>query len=115
MTRRSGLDSRAPLLAVVAWASCLVVRLVPGGLGVLGALVAASLATGFLLRGRLDRPIVRMVAAGGVVALAAGLVGWAHLERARDNPVADLAAEGAAVTAEAVVTGDPRTVRGRYA
>lgn len=110
-----GVDARAPLLAMVAWTSCLVVRLVPGGLGVLGASVAASVATTFLLRSRIDRPLLRMLAAAGVVALAAGLVGWAHLERARDNPVAHLAGEGAAVTAEAVVTGDPRTVRGRYA
>ena len=115
MTGPRGLDPRAPVLAMVAWAACLVVRLVPAGPAVLGALVAASLVGALLARGRLERPVLRMLLAAGVVGLAAGLVSWGHLERARDNPVADLAAQGAAVTAEALVTGDPRTVTGRYA
>lgn len=115
MTLERGLDARAPLLAVVAWVSCLVVRLVPPVPAVLGVLLAATLPTAFLLRGRLDRPILRMIAASGVVALTAGLVTWGHLERTRDNVVADLAVDGAAVTAEGIVTGDPRTVKGRYA
>jgi competence protein ComEC len=100
-----------PLLAATAWGTCLGLRLLAGWLVVLGLL---ALVVGTSVVVHRDRPALRMVAAAGVVALTAGLVSWAHLERARDNPAADLASVGAAVTAEAVVTGDPRTVHGPY-
>ncbi len=96
---------------MIAWATCLGLRYLTGWLVVL-CLLAGVVGTAVLARR--DRSALRMVVAAGVVALTAGLVSWAHLERARDNPAAALAAAGAAVTAEAVVTGDPRTVHGTY-
>ena len=113
MTRARGLDPRLPLLAVAAWAACLVVRLAPAlvpGL-VLTLVLVGALA---LVRLRPGPRARRMALASAVVALAAGLVTWGHLERARDNPVAELASQSAVVTAEANVTGDPRTIHGAY-
>ena len=113
MTGARAFDPRLPLLAVAAWAACLTVRLASPLLPVLlpAFLVLVAVALGVL---RLDPPVRRLVLASAVVALAAGLVTWGHLERARDNPVAELASRGAVVTAEASVTGDPRTVHGQY-
>ena len=113
MTRARGLDPRLPLLAVAAWAACLVVRLAPALVPelVLTLVLVGALALVRLHPGPRTR---RMALASAVVALAAGLVTWGHLERARDNPVAELASQSAVVTAEANVTGDPRTIHGAY-
>jgi competence protein ComEC len=95
-------------LVVYRW-SAGVVALPVLGVGAVGATLALRRSP------RVSRAGVRLVLATAVVALTAGLVTWGHLQRAGDNPVAVLAAEGATVSAVVVLTGDPRTVHGRYA
>src|SRR5690606_38378422 len=65
-------------------------------------------------RGRWDARTLRRVSIGvlrSVAAVATGLGCWAHV--AGTGPVAELARARAAVTAEVVLTGDPRAVTGR--
>ena len=111
------MDPRLPLLALTAWAACLLVGLGPGGLvplSVVLALVGSAACVAGRAR-RLSAPGVRLVLAACLVGLTAGLVTWGHLERSRNNPVAELATQGAGITGDAVLTGDPRTVHGQYA
>lgn len=72
-------------------------------LGVAGALAIAGL---LMLRGR--HGLARVLAAALLCAAAAGAVSGARLAALRSGPVPRLAAAGAPVTAELVVTGDPQ-------
>jgi competence protein ComEC len=105
-------DLRAPLLGLAAWVGALAAQLVDGlPLVALGA--GAGLAIVVAWWGT-RRAVALTVTA---VVVAAGAVAGATLVRqlaVAQSPVADLAAQRAAVTVEGSVVADPRPVEGRF-
>lgn len=108
---RAGVDLRMPLLGAVAWLATLAVLQGPRWL------MPALLLGGVVL-------LIRAARRGGalvttllvlVVALGASAVAGLHVARLGHGPVPALAAEESTVGGVAVVTSDPRRVRGRYA
>jgi competence protein ComEC len=116
-------DLRMPLVAAVAWAGALVgawVDRVPAGalpvvlVLVLGSAGAAVVVVGALRGSGARRSRWRTAGALGGVLLVLATSSALRSEQVSSGPVADLAAERAAVTVLATVTSDPRVVTGRF-
>ena len=101
-----------PLLGAAAWLGAVTGTLADGV--VLVSTVAASVlaVAGALAVGRGRREVVVAVAALVLVAATAGAVAALRADRIAHNPVAELAADGAAVTAVGTVASDPHVVSG---
>ena len=105
-------DLRVPLLGVAAWFGAIAGSALSWPVG--AALAAVVVALGAVLW-RL-RPHARATAAAiVVVTLGVGAVAAIRVAQVERNPVATLAREHAAVTVEATVTSDPRSIAGAYA
>lgn len=94
-----------PVLGLVAWAGGLAAVL--GGWRVVAGLTAVCLVLA-------HRRVSRAGAAAGLVFLAVAAAGLLRESQVTSDPVAQLAAERAVVSADAVVTSDPRAIRGDY-
>jgi competence protein ComEC len=101
-----------PALAAAAWVGGLAARWVPVGLLVVAL---TALAGGWLVVVRRGSTPRRLTGAG--LLLVVTTVSWAGATRQQQvvhNPVGGLAREGAVVTLEGTVVGDPRLVVGRF-
>ena len=105
---RNGVDLRLAMGAVAAWLAVIVgLRCSPSWAVCLAALAAGA---GVVLLVLARRGVVA-AAAAALVAFCIALVMFplaARLARARDSPVAELARQRVAITAELTVTSDPR-------
>ena len=101
-----------PLLGAAAWLGAVAGTLATGR--ALAAVLVGSVvvAAGVALAGRRRGAVVVAVAALLLVAVTAGAVAALRADRIEHNPVADLAADGAAVTAVGTVASDPHVVAG---
>ena len=101
-----------PLLGAAAWLGAVAGTLATGR-ALLFVLVGSVLvAAGVAVAGRRRREVVVAVAAVLLVAETAAAVAALRADRIAHNPVADLAADGAAVTAVGTVASDPHVVSG---
>ncbi|MXG91054.1 MBL fold metallo-hydrolase [Nocardioides sp. YIM 123512] len=103
-----------PLVGAAAWLGALGATVLAGRalVGATAVLVLVGGGAALVLRGRRLAPLV---AALVLVALAAGGGAALRIARVSDNPVADLAHEGAAVSVVGTVTSDVRRVHGGFA
>ena len=101
-----------PLLGAVAWLGAVTGTLATGVALVSIVAVSVLAAAAALVAGRGRREVVVAVAALVLVAATAGAVAALRADRIAHNPVADLAADGAAVTAVGTVASDPHVVSG---
>ncbi len=108
----SRLDPRMPLLGAAAWLGAAVGTVVTGRALALVLVVSVLVAAGAALAGRRRREVAVAVVALLLVVDAAGAVAALRADRTAHNPVADLAEEGAAVTAVGTVASDPHVVTG---
>jgi competence protein ComEC len=102
-----------PLLGAAAWLGAVGGTLATGRMRVPVLVVAVVVAVGAAAAGRRRGGLVVAVVALLLVAIAAGAVAAIRADRTAHNPVAGLAAEGAAVTAVGTVASDPHVVSGR--
>jgi competence protein ComEC len=107
-------DLRMPLIGAAAWLGALTATVLEGAALAVATvlLLAGGAAAVRLLQGR---RLAVLVAVLVLVALAAGGGAALRIARVADNPVAELARDGAAVTVVGTVTSDVRRVRGRFA
>lgn len=106
-------DLRMPLIGAAAWLGALTATVLDGAALAVATvlLVAGGAAAARVLRGRLAALVAVLV----LVALAAGGGAALRIARVADNPVAELARDGAAVSVVGTVTSDGRRVHGRFA
>ena len=111
MSRPAVRDLRVPLLGAAAWLGAIVGSALAWQVVVV--LAAATVAIGATVWRLL--PGVRTTAAALlVVTLGVGAVAAIRVAQVQENPVAALARERAAVTVDATVTSDPRSIAGTY-
>lgn len=108
----SGLDLRLALPALAAWLAVLWGLGRTAGQVLLAALCALALAVASALAGRGNRRWYASAAACCAVLMVL-LPLAARLHRARDSPLARLAANRSAVVAQLTVSGDPRSLAAR--
>ncbi|WP_340540351.1 ComEC/Rec2 family competence protein [Nocardioides sp. GXZ039] len=108
-------DLRAPLLAAAAWGGGLLAGGVRPGVAV-AVVLAVAVSVGVTVRvlGHSARPLIT-VTTGALMALAVLGSALLRTEAITTSPVAALAKERAAVEVLAVVTADPRPVKGAFA
>ncbi len=106
----SRLDLRMPLLGAAAWLGAVAGSLARGPTLVSIVVGSVLVAAGIAAATRRRREVVLAVVAVLLMAAAAGTVAGLRTDRISHSPVAELAADGAAVTAVGTVASDPHVV-----
>ena len=101
-----------PLLGAAAWLGAVAGTLATGRVLVAVLVGSVLVAAGVVGACRRRREVVVAVAALLLMAVTGGAVAGLRADRIAHNPVADLAADGAAVTAVGTVASDPHVVSG---